>query len=220
MWSDDSSAGLNKNNLSPGIYSVTISDGSGCIIEEDFNVSEPQELSLSGVITNATDCDNPASGSIDLQVSGGTAPYTFIWSNGSTKENLIANNYNGIVTDSNGCKVEKSFEINRQDDLEINLETELYAICETREVYQKNTVSINGGVAPYVIEWSNGIISGNNGEIMDTKTEGSYEVTVTDFLGCKETLIFNIDTPEIGFPDFDYTSFYFQNFNSLASMIQ
>ena len=83
LWSDDSSAGLNRNNLSPGTYSVTISDGSGCIIEEDFNIIEPQELSLSGVITNATDCNNPASGSIDLQVSGGTAPYTFVWSNGA-----------------------------------------------------------------------------------------------------------------------------------------
>ena len=219
LWSDDSSAGLNRNNLSPGTYSVTISDGSGCIIEEDFNIIEPQELSLSGVITNATDCNNPASGSIDLQVSGGTAPYTFVWSNGANEEdveNLIANSYNVIVTDSNGCKAEKSFEINRQDDLEINLVTELYAICETREVYQKNTVSVSGGVAPYVIEWSNGIVSGNNGEIMDTKTEGSYEVKVTDFLGCQETLIFNIDTPEIGYPDFDYTSFYFENFNSLA----
>ena len=107
LWSDDSSAGLNRNNLSPGTYSVTISDGSGCVFEEDFNIIEPQELSLSGVITNATDCDNPASGSIDLQVSGGTAPYTFIWSNGANEEdieNLIANSYNVIVTDSNGCK--------------------------------------------------------------------------------------------------------------------
>ena len=62
----------------------------------------------------------------------------------------------------------------------------MYAICETREVYQKNTVSVSVGVAPYVIEWSNGIVSGNNGEIMDTKIEGSYEVKVTDFLGVRK----------------------------------
>ena len=83
-WSDDPSAGLNRNNLSPGVYSVIITDESGCIIDEEFTIIEPQEIEISGIITNAEDCDNPNSGSIDLQVSGGNPPYTFLWSNGET----------------------------------------------------------------------------------------------------------------------------------------
>ncbi|MBL6685065.1 MAG: gliding motility-associated C-terminal domain-containing protein, partial [Flavobacteriaceae bacterium] len=219
-WSDDSTAGQNRYNLSPGIYSVLIVDASGCEIQRDFTIIEPQEISIAGVLTDATDCDNPASGSIDLQVSGGNAPYTFIWSNGETSEDisgLIANNYLVKVTDSKGCTAEKEFVINRQDDLEINLETNFYAVCETREVYQKNIISVSGGVAPYTIEWSNGLVSGNNDEIMDTKIEGSYQVTVTDFLGCSESIVFQVDTPEIGLPDFDYTSFYLNTFNALST---
>ena len=47
---------------------------------------------------------------------------------------------------------------------------------------------------------------------MDTKIEGSYQVTVTDYLGCSESIVFQVETPEIGSPDFDYTSFYFDTF--------
>ena len=219
QWTDDSTAGVNRNNLSPGVYSVLITDESSCTIERDFTIIEPQEIEITGIITNAIDCIEPNSGSIDLQVAGGTAPYTFLWSNGSTTEDLTnvpANNYLVTVTDSNGCISEKEFEITRQDDLQIILDTELFAICDTREVFQKSTVSFSGGVAPYTITWSNGVVTGSNGEIMDTNVEGSYEVTVTDFLGCSESLIFNVSLPEIGYPEFDYTSFYFTNYGGLS----
>ena len=219
QWTDDSTAGVNRNNLSPGVYSVLITDESSCTIERDFTIIEPQEIEITGIITNAIDCIEPNSGSIDLQVAGGTAPYTFLWSNGSTTEDLTnvpANNYLVTVTDSNGCISEKEFEITRQDDLQIILDTELFAICDTREVFQKSSVSVSGGVAPYTIAWSNGVVTGTNGEIMDTNVEGSYEVTVTDFLGCSESLIFNVSLPEIGYPEFDYTSFYFTNYGGLS----
>ena len=219
QWTDDSTAGVNRNNLSPGVYSVLITDESSCTIERDFTIIEPQEIEITGIITNAIDCIEPNSGSIDLQVSGGTAPYTFLWSNGSTGEDLTnvpANNYLVTVTDSNGCISEKEFEITRQDDLQIILDTELFAICDTREVFQKSSVSVSGGVAPYTIAWSNGVVTGTNGEIMDTNVEGSYEVTVTDFLGCSESLIFNVSLPEIGYPEFDYTSFYFTTYGGLS----
>ena len=218
-WADDASAGLDRNNLAPGIYSVIITDESGCIIDKDFTIIEPQEIEISGIITNAEDCDNPNSGAIDLQVSGGNPPYNFLWSNGETTEDLInlqANNYLVTVTDSNGCSLQKEFVVTRQDDLEIILDTELGAICENRDVFQTNTVSISGGVAPYSIVWSNGVVSGSDGEIMNTNVDGSYEVTVTDFLGCSESLIFNINLPEIGYPEFDYTSFYFTTYGGLS----
>ena len=111
QWTDDSTAGVNRNNLSPGVYSVLITDESSCTIERDFTIIEPQEIEITGIITNAIDCIEPNSGSIDLQVAGGTAPYTFLWSNGSTTEDLTnvpANNYLVTVTDSNGCISERN----------------------------------------------------------------------------------------------------------------
>ena len=217
IWSDDSNAGQSRNNLPPGDYSVLIQDASGCEIQRDFTIIEPEEISISAVVTNATDCDNPASGSIDLQISGGNSPYIFQWSNGAVTEDisaLIAQTYSVTVTDSKGCISEKEFTITRPDDLEIDLATNIYAVCESREVFQNNTLSISGGVAPYIIQWSGGEVTGNNNEIMDTKIDGSYQVTVTDALGCSESISFDVSTPEIGFPDFTYDSFYLSNYDA------
>ena len=55
IWSSDSSAGQNRYNLSPGIYSVLITDASGCEIQRDFTIIEPQEISLTGVLTDASE---------------------------------------------------------------------------------------------------------------------------------------------------------------------
>ena len=220
IWSDDSNAGQSRNNLPPGDYSVLIQDASGCEIQRDFTIIEPEEISISAVVTNATDCDNPASGSIDLQISGGNSPYIFQWSNGAVTEDisaLIAQTYSVTVTDSKGCISEKEFTITRPDDLEIDLATNIYAVCESREVFQNNTLSISGGVAPYIIQWSGGEVTGNNNEIMDTKIDGSYQVTVTDALGCSESISFDVSTPEIGFPDFTYDSFYLSNYDALST---
>ena len=220
IWSDDSNAGQSRNNLPPGDYSVLIQDASGCEIQRDFTIIEPEEISISAVVTNATDCDNPASGSIDLQISGGNSPYIFQWSNGAVTEDisaLIAQTYSVTVTDSKGCIFEKEFTITRPDDLEIDLATNIYAVCESREVFQNNTLSISGGVAPYIIQWSGGEVTGNNNEIMDTKIDGSYQVTVTDALGCSESISFDVSTPEIGFPDFTYDSFYLSNYDALST---
>ena len=220
IWSDDSNAGQSRNNLPPGDYSVLIQDASGCEIQRDFTIIEPEEISIASVVTNATDCDNPASGSIDLQISGGNSPYIFQWSNGAVTEDisaLIAQTYLVTVTDSKGCISEKEFTITRPDDLEIDLATNIYAVCESREVFQNNTLSISGGVAPYIIQWSGGEVTGNNNEIMDTKIDGSYQVTVTDALGCSESISFDVSTPEIGFPDFTYDSFYLSNYDALST---
>ena len=220
IWSDDSNAGQSRNNLPPGDYSVLIQDASGCEIQRDFTIIEPEEISIAAVVTNATDCDNPASGSIDLQISGGNSPYIFQWSNGAATEDisaLIAQTYSVTVTDSKGCISEKEFTITRPDDLEIDLATNIYAVCESREVFQNNTLSISGGVAPYIIQWSGGEVTGNNNEIMDTKIDGSYQVTVTDALGCSESISFDVSTPEIGFPDFTYDSFYLSNYDALST---
>ena len=219
-WSDDSNAGQSRNNLPPGDYSVLIQDASGCEIQRDFIIIEPEEISITSTVTNATDCDNPASGSIDLQISGGNSPYTFQWSNGAVTEDisaLIAQTYSVKVTDSKGCILEKEFTITRPDDLEIDLATNIYAVCESREVFQNNTLSISGGLAPYIIQWSGGEVTGNNNEIMDTKIDGSYQVTVTDALGCSESISFDVSTPEIGFPDFTYDSFYLSNYDALST---
>ncbi len=218
-WADDPQAGAKRTNLKSGVYSVILKDSSGCEINEIYTISEPAKLQLSAVITDAIDCANPNSGSIDLQVVGGNPPYTYIWSNGAVTEDLTdlpANNYTVTVVDAKGCNIQETYSIVRPIDINVDLTTSLRVVCETRDVYQVNKLSITGGVFPYTIKWSDGDVSGVNGEIMETNKEGSYSVEVTDKNGCSKTVQIDVALPKIGYPEFDYTSFYLQTFNALT----
>ena len=210
-WDDDPSAGEERNNLGPGIYSVLIEDSSGnnCTISHEFIIVEPQELILNAVVTNPLDCDNVNSGSIDLQVVGGTEPYTFLWSNGAVTEDLNdipAGNYSVSVTDFMGCEVLDQFELIRPSDLETNLIIDFTADCENGIPSQITTLEVSGGVPPYDIVWSDGVVSGDIGEIMTTSQNGTYVIDITDSLGCTDQILFDVDLFELGSPGFTYDS--------------
>ena len=212
LWDDDLTAGQDRFNLGPGIYSVTISDNSSfnCVIEREFIIVEPAELTTSGVVTNALDCDIVNSGSIDLQVLGGTAPYTFEWSNGTDTEDLInipPGNYAVTITDFNGCKAIDEFVVTRPDEISSELTISFDADCDNHIAFQTTTIQVSGGVPPYDITWSNGVISGTNGETMTTSQEGTVIIDVVDALGCEFQTTFEVDLAELGYPDFSYDSF-------------
>ena len=211
LWDDDPTSGNERYNLGPGTYNVLIEDSSGneCKIEQEFIIVEPQELILNGVVTNPLDCDNVNSGSIDLQVVGGTEPYTFLWSNGAVTEdlnNVPAGNYSVSVTDFMGCEVNDQFELIRPSDLETNLIFDFTADCENSITSQITTLEVSGGVPPYNIVWSDGIISGDIGQIMTTSQNGTYVIDITDSLGCTDQILFDVDLFELGSPGFTYDS--------------
>ena len=216
LWTDDATAGVNRTGLKPGSYNVVLSDDAGCAIDQIIQITEPRELSLSAIITDALDCVDPLTGGIDLQIIGGTAPYSILWSTGETTEDLTsigANNYSVTVTDDRGCEVVQSFVIKRPPELVVTLDTSSRIVCATKEVFQVNKLNISGGTFPYTVTWSDGTVLGN-GESMETKKAGSYRVTVTDKLLCSVSILFNVVLPKLGAPEFDLTSFYFQTFNA------
>ena len=211
-WDDDPTAGDERNNLIPGTYNVLIEDSSGnnCTISQSFIIIESQEIVLNGVVENPLDCDNVNSGSIDLQVVGGTEPYSFLWSNGETTEDLFnipAGIYSVTVTDFMECEALTQFELYRPSVyIESELEIEFMADCENAIPYQISTLVVSGGVPPYTITWSDGEVSGDNNEIMTTSQNGTVIVDIVDSLGCADQIIFDIDLFEIGEPGFEYTS--------------
>ena len=222
FWLDDPSAGIVRNNLPPGIYNVTVTDSSPigpCVIEQEFVILPVAPLEISATVTDAFDCDDPSSGSINLSITGGTvsssSSYSITWSNGATTEDLInigPGVYFVTVVDDNDCQITGQWEVNRFDPLDITVTTETIADCDTRELYQVFTASTTGGIPDYTYLWSSGEVSGVNGEIMTATQNGTVTLTVTDSIGCIANYSFNVDLPEIGEVNFDQTSAGFINF--------
>ncbi|MCB0770998.1 MAG: PKD domain-containing protein [Flavobacteriales bacterium] len=95
--------------LPAGAYGVEVSSTAGCgALNTSFRIEEPAELEALGNVSAAT-CAN-TEGLVDVTILGGTMPYTFLWSNGSTDEDLsaVAGTYDVVVTDANGCMLEST----------------------------------------------------------------------------------------------------------------
>ncbi len=105
LWSTGAT-GTAINNLSSGTYTVNITDNLGCPHQESYTVAAPSAaLSASTVIIGSSDI-NAYDGAIDLTVQGGTQPYSYYWSNGTSNEdptNLLTGSYWVSITDGNGC---------------------------------------------------------------------------------------------------------------------
>lgn len=88
-----------------GTHTVTATDNNGCTASATVTFTQPDALSLSLTVTQVT-VNGGSDGAVDLSVSGGTAPYTYAWSNGAATQdigNLTAAVYSVVVTDANGC---------------------------------------------------------------------------------------------------------------------
>lgn len=96
--------GSDLEDLSPGNYTVVVTDATGNVTSQDFTIVEPDELTIDGVVTNSPAGSNE--GSISLNIEGGSGNYTVIWSNGDTGmmiSGLERGDYEAVITDDNGC---------------------------------------------------------------------------------------------------------------------
>ena len=120
LWSDQSEA-AQIGNLSAGPISVQVTDLNGCNGQMDFTITAPvSPLVVNATITNATSL-TALDGSIDLTTTGGTAPYTYMWSTSATASDLTdigVGVYLITITDNNGCSLATTFQINSTAGLE------------------------------------------------------------------------------------------------------
>jgi PKD repeat protein len=204
-WADGSSAGATRNNLLPGIYSVNISEGKGCSINESFTIIEPLPFSLDAKITNSLGCIEKNQGAIDLTVSGGLPPYLFTWSNGAKSEDLVnipGGTYSLNATDAKGCSNTAVYVVDRPEELKLNAIIKMKYDCSTQKISAFCSATVNGGLPPHKFSWSNGTVTGIYNEFMETDQNGMVLLEATDSQGCTSNYSFNVIIPELSI---DYT---------------
>ncbi|MBT0608992.1 hypothetical protein KIV10_12450, partial [Aequorivita echinoideorum] len=188
LWSPGGQTTQTISNLAAGTYTVTVSDSvTQCTSESTVTVNQPDILTAGIAITNV-DCFGNNTGSLDLTVSGGTAPYSFVWSpNGETTEdlfNLVAGNYSVVITDVNGCTITKSATVNQPTEaLSLEIVAQTNILCNGKGSV---TVEAGGGTAPYLYNLDGGTPQAS-GQFNDLDT-GTYTINVIDANGCSTSI--------------------------------
>ncbi|MEM1320595.1 MAG: gliding motility-associated C-terminal domain-containing protein [Bacteroidota bacterium] len=182
LWSNGDTTN-NPGGLTAGTYTVTVTDLNGCTAADSIEVTQANGTPLNLVLTaNFETCIGSNDAQAVVETTGGTFPYTYLWSDGQTTftaVNLSAGTYTVTVTDANGCSAVGSIEV------EISPEGVWIMVSSTPVTCNggsDGTAYVNPmtGTAPYDIIWSNGDTTNNPGGL----TAGTYTVTVTDANGC------------------------------------
>ena len=168
------------NNVTSGTYTVTVTDNNGCV--ETGSVTITQPTLLVAVLTQINvSCNGFNDGQATITPSGGTIPYTYLWSSGgtgATELNLIAGTYIITVTDSAGCIYIDSVTITEPQPINFTF-SQTNVSCNGGNDGQASVI-VTGGSLPYTYSWSNGDTDSLNTGLV----AGTYILTVTDNQGC------------------------------------
>ncbi|WP_295181810.1 hypothetical protein [uncultured Christiangramia sp.] len=186
LWSNGDTT--NKiTGLSPGIYTCIITDSNGCTYNIEGNVGEPTGLEAIVNSSNNATCNGDSDGAIDISVSGGTADYTYLWSNNATTQDISgipAGTYSVTVTDANGCTdTIDNIQISEPDELVVSVTSVTNATCNG-ELDGAIDIIVSGGTPDYTYLWSNNATT----QDLSGVAAGLYSVTVTDANGCTDTI--------------------------------
>lgn len=188
LWTGGSTD-IDLDSVCPGIYTLRITDQNNCIVfySDTIDAADPLNLSISlnNNASNTTTCDGSATASI----TGGTSPYTFLWTSGETSQTAtslcVGTNF-VTVTDSLGCTAIDSIVITAPVSIVLDSSNVTDNVCLASPCVGQVFVLASGGSGTLSYLWDNGDV----GQTTTARCAGLATVTVTDALG---------DTASFGF---------------------
>ncbi len=183
------------NDLKAGSYCITITDSASSTRDTCFTVTEPQPLITSASITH--DVSVTCKGAIDLNVTGGTPPFTYSWSNGATTQDLInlcGGTYCVTITFSGGaCSFDTCFTVN-SGGINVQLTATQYGNFQTScsgSCDGQITSGVTGATGTITYHWSSGPTTAD----LFNVCPGTYSLTVTDGSGQSASSSVTITAP-------------------------
>jgi SprB repeat/Secretion system C-terminal sorting domain len=188
---------LCAENIPPGWYLVLVVDANHCYVLLWIHIPVPNPLKVNGEVTDVS-CFGLGDGKIELTISGGTPPYTIVFSSDGNSnsssvnsltvifDNLSAGEYTIMVFDANQCSLTRSFVVGQPDELLVNLSFDPQGTFACAEP--------SGGTPPYSFAWfdlnSNEVIS--NEDCVYDLEPGAYFIIVKDAHDCEANELFII----------------------------
>ena len=174
------------------VFKLKAYDKSGAEGYDHISVFVLRPEDLPNITADIKDAScNSKDGSIKLAVSGGSSPYTYKWSTGSTSKdlsNVARGEYEVVVTGSDGWSSSQTLSVGGITS-RFQVEADIADThCSSRDGSIK--LKVSGGKAPYIYEWNHNSV---NTSELNNLSEGIYKVTVTDDNGCSEKYSFTVN---------------------------
>ena len=173
-----------------GTYILRLVDSTLCERVDTFTIFGPSLLNVNSVI-NDVSCSGGNDGNISLTTNNNVS---YVWSNGDTTNNinmLPSGNYSVTYSDTFGCSETQNFQINEPTPLNI-ISNVQHVTCNGSNNGQIN-LSVNGGISPYLFNWSNGDTTDN----VINLSSGTYSVSIIDSNSCLLLDSFSINQPNL-----------------------
>ncbi|MCC7302184.1 MAG: PKD domain-containing protein [Bacteroidia bacterium] len=179
QWSNGANT-QDVNNLVAGPHEVIVTDVNGCVAARSIDVSQPPEVIVT-VVTSDADC-NMNNGVAIANVNGSTGPYNYVWSTSANTPsvNFLASGiYTVTVVDNNGCIYQAAAIINETNGPDVVLDSITGTGClnNLSSVY----IRVLNGTTPFTYLWSNGATTQ---DLLNVGL-GMYSVVVTGSNGCQ-----------------------------------
>jgi gliding motility-associated-like protein len=196
-WTGISATTSSVAGLSAKTYTATITDAKGCVTTASVIISQPPALAATSTATGPV-CNNGTNGSATVNVSGGTAPYSYSWGTlpvqtGTTATALASGTYVVTVTDAAGCLGTFTVAVPVTPPVTVTV-VPYWVSCFGGKDGSAKAFAANS-TAPYTYVWNTSPVQ--TGDSAKGLSAGSYTVTVTSAIGCIGTATVNIQEPPI-----------------------
>ena len=180
-------------DVSAGLYTVTVTDDTGCKGVDSFRVAQPAQMQVQQVQMQPVFCDQSCNGWVSVTATGGTAPYTYTWLHGATgcvASELCAGIYTVAVTDDHGCHTTGTFSVADSSAYDMDCRVSPLSCAGDCDA----AIALTTDFAPFghQVVWNQD--PSQVGDSIGDLCAGTYHALVTVDNGCSYNIYLQIDT--------------------------